>query len=58
MKPAEAKSSIHIDFNKENIKENSKFEVGDYVRISNYKNVFAKGYVRNYSEEVFVIKTS
>ena len=58
MKPAEAKSSIYIDFNKENIKENSKFEVGDYVRISNYKNVFAKGYVRNYSEEVFVIKTS
>ena len=58
MKPAEAKSSIYIDFNKENIKENSKFEVGDYVRISNYKNVFAKGYVRNYSEEVFAIKTS
>ena len=32
-----------------------KFKVGDRVRISNYKNVFAKGYVPNWSEEVFVV---
>ena len=32
-----------------------KFKVGDRVRISKYKNVFAKGYVPNWSEEVFVV---
>ena len=30
--------------------------VGDYVRISKYKNIFAKGCTQNQSEEVFVIK--
>ena len=33
-----------------------KFKVGDYVRISKYKKHFAKGYIPNWSEEVFVIK--
>ena len=33
-----------------------KFKVGDHVRISKYKNVFAKGYTSNWFEEVFVIK--
>ena len=35
---------------------NPKFKVGDHVRISKYKNIFAKGYTPNWSEEVFVIK--
>ena len=48
--------SIYIDFNKENNKEGSKFKVGDNVKISKYKNLFAKWYVPNRSEEVFVIK--
>ena len=30
-------------------------KVGDHIRISKYKNIFAKGYVPNWSEEVFVI---
>ena len=29
---------------------------GDHVRISKYKNIFAKGYTPSWSEEVFVIK--
>ena len=33
-----------------------KFQVGDHVRISKYKNIFAKGYTPNWPEEVFVIK--
>ena len=33
-----------------------KFKVGDHVRIAKYKNIFAKGYTPNWSEEVFVIK--
>ena len=36
-------------------KKNPKFKVGDNARISNYKNIFAKGYTPNWSEEVFVI---
>ena len=33
-----------------------KYKTGDFVRISKYKNIFAKGYVLNCSEEVFEIK--
>ena len=33
-----------------------KFKVGNHVRISKYKNIFAKDYASNWSEEVFVIK--
>ena len=36
MKPADVKSSTYIDFSKENNKEDPKFEVVDYVRISKY----------------------
>ena len=32
-----------------------KFRVGDHVRISKYKNIFAKGYTPNWFEEVSVI---
>ena len=35
------------------IKKNPKFKVDDHVRISKYKNIFAKGYTPNWSEEVF-----
>ena len=37
------------------IKKDPKFKAGDHVRISKYKNIFAKGYASNWSEEVFVI---
>ena len=46
----------YIDFEKELNAKDPKFKVGDYVRISEYKNIFAKGYAPNWSEEVFVIK--
>ena len=36
-------------------KKNPNFKVGDKVIISRYKNSFAKGYTRNWSEEVFVV---
>ena len=49
------KSSTYIDFDKNNNKENTKFNVGDHVRISKYKNIFAKGYVSNWSDDIFVI---
>ena len=56
MKPADVKSRIHIDFNKENVKKGIKFEVGDHVRISKYENIVKKRYVPNWSKEVSVIK--
>ena len=37
------------------VKKNPKFKVGDNVRISKYKNIFANGYTQNWSEEVFII---
>ena len=46
---------MHIDFNKENNKKGPKFKVGDHVKISKCKNIFAKGYVPNCSEDIFVI---
>ena len=47
MKPFDVNPSMYIDFNKENNKEGPKLEVGNLVRISKYKNIFAKGYVPN-----------
>ena len=55
MKPVDVKDNTYIDFKKEVNDKDPKFKVGDHVRISKYKNVFAKGYMRNWSEEVFVI---
>ena len=49
------KRSTYIDFSKEINDEDPKFKIGDIVRISKYKNIFAKGYVPNWSKEVFVI---
>ena len=36
-------------------KKQPKFKIGDYVRISKFKNVFSKGYTPNWSEDVFVV---
>ena len=57
-KAVAVKLSIYIDFSKENIEESPKFKVGDNIRISKHKNIFAKGYVTNWSDEVFVFKKS
>ena len=56
MEPVDVKSSTYIDFNKESNNKDPKFAVDDHVRILKYKNIFAKGYNPNWSEEVFVIK--
>ena len=55
MKPVDVKDHTYIDFKKEVIDKDPKFKVGDHVRISKYKNIFAKGYTPNWSEEVFVV---
>ena len=56
MKPIDVKDDTYIAFDKEVNDKGPKFKVGDHVRISKYKNIFAKGYTPNWSEEVFVIK--
>ena len=40
MKHIDVKSSTYIDFDKENIREDPKFEVGNHVRISKYEDIF------------------
>ena len=56
MKPIDVKDNTHINTCKKINNKDPKFKVGDRVRISKYKNIFAKGYMPNWSEEVFVIK--
>ena len=56
MKPIDVKDNTYINTSKENNNKDPKFKVGDRVRISKYKNIFAKGYMVNWSEEVFAIK--
>ena len=55
MKPIDVKDNTYINTDKKINNKYPKFKVGDRVRISKYKNVFAKGYVPNWSEEVFVV---
>ena len=55
MKPSDVKNNTYIDFKKESNNKNPKFKVGDHVRISKYKNIFATGYTPNWFEEIFVI---
>ena len=55
MKPNDVKDDnnrVHID---ECNKKNARFNVNDRVRISKFKNIFAKGYTPNWSKEIFVI---
>ena len=56
IKPADVKSNTYNDFSKEINSETPTFKIRDIVRISKYKNTFAKGYTPNWSEEVFVVK--
>ena len=55
MKPTDVKNNTYLDFEKEVNDKDPKFKVDDYVRIFRYKNIFAQGYMPNWSEEVFII---
>ena len=56
MKPIDYKDNTYINTGKEVNDKDPRFKVGNHVRISKYKNTFAKGYTPNWSEEIFVIK--
>ena len=55
IKPIEVTDDSYAEYNKIANKKNLKFKVGDHVRISKYKNIFAKGCTPNWLEEVFII---
>ena len=56
MEPIDVKNNKYIDFGNEVSYKDPKFKVGDHVRISKYKNIFAKGYTPNWSGQNFEIK--
>ena len=55
-KPIDVKDNTYINTDKETNDKDPKFKVDDRVRISKYKNIFAKDYSPNWSEEIFVIE--
>ena len=55
MKPKDVKNDntrVYID---EHNKKSATYNVGDRIRISKFKNIFAKGYTPNWSREIFII---
>ena len=55
MKAVDVKSNAYINSSKEINDKDLKFKIGDIVRISKYKIIFAKVYIPRKSEEVFFI---
>ena len=56
MKPKDVGNDSFAEYSEESNENYPKFKVGDHVRISKYKNIFTKGYISNWSEEIFVVK--
>ena len=55
MKPIDVTSDSYAEYNEVSNEKDPKFKIGSRVRISKYKNLLAKGYTQNWSEEDFVI---
>ena len=55
MKTKDVKNDNLTEYIEEFNKKNPKFKIGDHVRVSKYKNIFSKGYLRNWSEEIFLL---
>ena len=54
MKPKDVKNNKRVYIDEHNEKD-SRFKVGDRARISKFKNIFAKGYTPNFSQEIFIV---
>ena len=54
MKPIDIKNDSFAEYNEESNEKDLKFKVGDHVSISKYKNIFAKGYAPNWSDEILL----
>ena len=57
MKSVDIKSNRYIDSNVEIKNKDPDFKIGNIVKISKYKNIFAKGYTPNWSEEFLWLKS-
>ena len=55
MKPVDVKENTYTDFKKEVNDKDPEFKVDNHVKISKYKNIFAKGYTPNWLEKVFAV---
>ena len=55
VKPKDVTDDSFVEYVEETNKKDPKVKVGDHVRISKYKNIFAKGYTPYWSEEVFIV---
>ena len=54
MKPINVKGNKRVYIDEHNEKD-SRFKVGDKVRISKFKNILVKGYTPNRSTEIFIV---
>ena len=48
-------SNSYVEYNEDFNKKGPKFKVGDQVKISKYKNIFAKEYTPNWPEKFFLL---
>ena len=55
MKPKDVKDDNNRIYIHEHNNKSARYNVGDRVRISKFKNIFAKGYTPNRSREIFII---
>ena len=55
MKPTDVMDDFYAEYNENSNEKDPKFKVGNHVRVSKHKNISAKGYAPNWSEEIFVI---
>ena len=54
IKPIDVKNNERVYIDEHNEKD-SRFKVGDRVRISKFKNIFAKRYTSNWNKEIFIV---
>ena len=54
MKPADVKNNKRVYIDEHNEKD-SRFNVGDRVRIFKFRNIFAKGCTPNWSKGIFIV---
>ena len=56
VKPKDVTSDSFAEYSEKSNEKDPKFNVGDHVRISKYKNIFVKSDAPNSSEEIFIVK--
>ena len=54
-RPIDVKSNSYAEYNEDFNLKDTKFKIGDRVRISIYKKIFTKGYIQNGSQDIFVV---